>query len=141
MQLHLTALGLMALGGMELASSHIVRMPLASTANIDRMDGTAAPALLSSAKTGLETRAWVPHDIPDHPHCTYKGADSLMYMVFSKDFGRHDETSKDGCGNHMLLRLREGTFSYRRICVPALCKLFSFSSLASISILRVNWSD
>lgn len=120
MQLHLTTLGLTAVGCIQLASSHLVRTPLESAASINSMDGTAAPALLSSPRTGLQTRAWIPHDVPDHPHCTYKGADSLMYMVFSKDFGRHDETSKDGCGNHMLLRLREGTFRHRRKSIPAL---------------------
>lgn len=112
MQLHLNVLALMALGSMRIASSHSARTPLASAANINSVDGTAAPALLSPAETRLQSRAWIPHDVPDHPHCTYKGADSLMYMVFSKDFGRHDETSKDGCGNHMLLRLREGTFRH-----------------------------
>lgn len=120
MQFHLTILSLPVLGIMQLASSRIVRTTVASAANINGingMDGSAALALPSSVESGLQTRAWVPHDVPDHPHCTYKGADSLMYQVFSKDFGRHDETSQDGCGNHMLLQLREGTLKFQLPCM------------------------
>lgn len=103
---------------MQIASSHIIRTPLDSAAGINGMDVIAAPALFSSAELGLETSLQVPHDVPDHPHCTYKGKDSIMYMVFSKDFGRQDETSQDGCGNHMLRHLREGTFKLRWPCMP-----------------------
>lgn len=110
MQLQITKHVLMALGGMQVATSHAARLSAPSPATNTGMDDHTAPALLSPAKSVLQTRDWVPHDVPDHPHCTYKGKDSRMYMVFSKDFGRHDETSQDGCGNHMLLHLREGKF-------------------------------
>lgn len=109
MHLHTAILALTALGGVKIASTHVARTPSAPPATIDGMDDDAAPALLSSAGSVSQTSLWVPHDVPDHPHCTWKGTDSRRYMVFSKDFGRHDETSQDGCGNHMLLRLREGT--------------------------------
>lgn len=101
MQLYITTLALAA---------HIIRPKLASASRIGSMDDAVAPALLNSTETKVQTRDSVPHDLPDHPHCTYRGKDSLMYMVFSKEFGRHDETSQDGCGNHMLLRLKEGRF-------------------------------
>lgn len=126
MQFHLTALALPVHGSMQLVSSHIVRTALANTGNINdinvmdsrhSMDGTAGSALLSSVESEIQTRDLVPHDIPDHPHCTYKGADSLMYKVFSKDFGRHDETSQDGCGNNMLLQLRKGTLKFPSPCI------------------------
>lgn len=113
MQLHLATLALTALGSMQGASSLIVRAPLASATGINGMDDTSAPALLSSAELGPRASLWVPHDVPDHPHCTYKGKDSTMFMVFSKDFGRLDETSKDGCGSQMLRALREGTLKLR----------------------------
>lgn len=113
MQLHTTILALTALGGVKIASSHIVRTPLAPAATMDGIDDTAAPALLSSAGSVSQASLWVPHDVPDYPHCTWKGPDSRRYMVFSKDFGRHDDTSQDGCGNHMLLRLREGMIKIR----------------------------
>lgn len=81
------------------------------------MDDIAAPALLSPPELGLQTSLGVPHDVPDHPHCTYKGKDSTIYMVFSKDFGRDDETAQS-CGDGMLHHLREGTFKLRWPCVP-----------------------
>lgn len=100
MQLQMTTIALLALAGTQVASSHIVRTPLESAVNMN-MDDTA--------ESGLEARSLIPHDVPDHPHCTFKGKDSAMYMVFSKDFGRNDETSKGGCGSDMLHHLRKGT--------------------------------
>lgn len=120
MQPHTATLALTILGSIQVASSHIMRTPLESAAGINDMDDTAAPAVISPAEFGLQTRSSVPHDVPDHPHCTYKGKDSIMYMVFSKDFGRHDDTSRNGCGNLMLSHLREGTFKLRSPCIPLL---------------------
>lgn len=118
MKIYLTALGLTALNSLQavpkVEGSRFARVPVSSTASINNpMDNDiTALALRSPAEAGLERSRAVPHDVPSHPHCTYKGADSLMYMVFSKDFGRNDETSQDGCGNHMLLHLREGTLVF-----------------------------
>lgn len=118
MQLHTWTLALMALSNAQVASPHMVRTPLASLDDI-----TAAS--LSTAQSGLQTRNSVPHDVPEHPHCTYKGKDSTMYMVFSKDFGRNDETSKNGCGSDMLHHLRKGTSSRCRTSLPPPWQLFS----------------
>ncbi|KAJ0121892.1 hypothetical protein J7T55_002401 [Diaporthe amygdali] len=113
MKTYLTALGLTALSSLQavpkVEGSRFARVPVSSTASINNPmdDDTTALALRSPAEAGLERSLAVPHDVPSHPHCTYRGADSLMYMVFSKDFGRNDETSQDGCGNHMLIHLRE----------------------------------
>ena len=121
MQLHAWTLALMALGNMQVASSHIIRTPFASPADVNDMDDITA-ASLSSAQPGLQTR----NSVPDHPHCTYKGKDSTMYMVFSKDFGRNDETSRGGCGSDMLQNLRKGT---SRRCRESLATLWQLVSV------------
>lgn len=119
MHLHLWSLALMALSmNMQAAKAHISPSPLAKT-NIPDMDDTAV-AGPNITEYGLQARESIPHDVPDHPHCTYKGKDSLQFMVFSKDFGMDDETSKSGCGSDMLHHLRQGTSRRRCIASTAL---------------------
>jgi hypothetical protein len=52
MQLHAWTFALMALGNMQVASSHIIRTPFASPADVNDMDDITA-ASLSFAQPGL----------------------------------------------------------------------------------------
>lgn len=143
MKTYKAAQGLMALGSLHavVGAPHPESVPITSGANIYSMENTTAYSLHSAAEAELATSLRVPHDLPSHPHCTYKGPGSRMYMVFSKDFGRHDETSQDGCGNHMLLHLREGTFWLRRTNGPPFYADVFAPSQALPNYIHVNLTE
>lgn len=140
MQLHVWSLALMALGmNMQVARAHLVPSPLALP-NLPDMDDTSVVGL-NVTESGLEARDSIPHDVPDHPHCTFKGTDSLFFMVFSKDFGRHDETSKAGCGSDMLHHLRKGTSRHRCIIPAAFITAVFTPSLSVLETWRSDKND